>query len=81
MTYSSKIAVAVIVVGFIVTLLAFIKPHSAGVKLIRKLCFVHAAGWLVILLFSSEGHPPGFLIPLILFWLLNLVLLPAVSTA
>ena len=63
------------------TFIVFTKPHSDGGKLIRKLCFVNGAGWLVLLLFGSEGHPPGYLIPLILFWLLNVVLIPAASTA
>ena len=33
------------------------------------------------MLLSSTGHPPPFLIPTALFWLINLVLLPAAAFA
>jgi drug/metabolite transporter (DMT)-like permease len=63
----------------IVFLLSFIlaKPVSDGGRLARKLCIANAVGWLFILPLSSTGHPPPWLIPMVLFWLLNLGLVPA----
>jgi hypothetical protein len=45
------------------------------------LCVVNASGWLLILPLSDGGHPPAFLFPLLLFWLVNLPLLPATTVA
>ena len=61
--------------------LVLTKPISSGGKLSRKLCIVNAVGWIAILPLSSQGHPPPWLIPLIIFWLANLVLLPAAISA
>jgi hypothetical protein len=61
--------------------LSLAKPVSGGGTLSRKLCIANAIGWLIILPLSSTGHPPPFLIPTVLFWLINLVLLPAAAIA
>lgn len=57
------------------------KAPSDGGRLSRKLCIINAVGWLFILPLSNTGHPPPWLIPMVLFWLLNLVLLPAAAFA
>jgi hypothetical protein len=66
---------------FVFVSLRLIKPMSTGGKLARKLCIANAVGWLIILPLSTTGHPPPFLFPTILFWLVNLVLLPATASA
>ena len=70
-----------VVMLFVCSCLALTKPISSGGRLSRRLCIANAVGWLVILLLDSQGHPPPFLIPLIIFWLANLVLLPAAISA
>jgi hypothetical protein len=66
---------------FVFVCLSLAKPVSGGGKLSLKLCIANAIGWLIILPLSTSGHPPPFLIPLVLFWLINLVLLPAAGVA
>lgn len=56
------------------------RPVSDYGKLSLKLCVVNALGWFIILPLSNAGHPPPFLFPALLFWLLNLLLLPAAVT-
>jgi hypothetical protein len=57
------------------------KPVSGGGRLSLKFCIANAVGWLIILQLSGTGHPPPFLFPTLLFWLLNLVLLPATAVS
>lgn len=57
------------------------RPVSGGGKLSFKLCIANAIGWLIVLPLSTKGHPPPFLIPAVLIWLINLVLLPAAAFA
>ena len=66
---------------FVFVSLRLIKPMTGGGRLARKLCIANAVGWLIILPLSTTGHPPTFLFPTILFWLINLVLLPATAIA
>lgn len=61
--------------------LLLVKPASDGGRLTRKLCIGNAVGWILILPLPTTGHPPAFLIPFFLFWLSNLVLLPAAAIA
>jgi len=66
---------------FVFVCLRLIKPVTGGGKLSRKLCIANAVGWLIILPLSTTGHPPPFLFPTVVFWLINLVLLPATAIA
>jgi hypothetical protein len=66
---------------FVFVCLRLIKPVTGGGKLSLKLCIANAVGWLIILPLSTTGHPPPFLFPTIVFWLINLVLLPATAIA
>ena len=61
--------------------LFLVKPASEGGKLTRKLCIVNALGWIVIMPLPTTGHLPAYLIPMFLFWLVNLVLLPSAAIA
>jgi hypothetical protein len=66
---------------FLATCLLWKKPDSYAGKLSLKLCCVNAFGWLILLpLLSDRGHPPSWLFPALLFWLVNFVLLPATAT-
>lgn len=76
-----RILICVVAVMFIFVSLVLTKPVTDGGRLSRKLCIANAVGWLLISPLSSEGHPPTFLLPTILFWLINLVLLPAAGSA
>ena len=75
------------IIGFLVVLifvfvcLRLIRPVSAGGRLSLKLCIANAVGWLIILPLSTTGHPPPFLFPTAVFWLINLALLPATAIA
>lgn len=66
---------------FVFVTLRLIKPVSAGGSSAHKLCIANAVGWLIILPLSTTGHPPPSLFPTILFWLINLILLPATAIA
>ena len=77
---TTRIFICVVVIVFLSSLI-LAKPVSDGGRLARKLCIANAVGWLFILPLSSTGHPPPFLIPTALFWLINLVLLPAAAFA
>lgn len=76
-----RILIGVVAVLFIALSLTLIQPVSDGGRLTRKLCIGNAAGWICILPLSTRGHPPPFLFPALLFWLINLVVLPAAATA
>jgi hypothetical protein len=77
----ARILICLIVIAFISVSLSLAKPVSDGGKLSHKLCIANALGWLAILPLSNRGHPPPFLIPMIFFWLINLVLLPSAAIA
>jgi hypothetical protein len=77
----AKILICLVVVVFAFVSLSLARPVSGGGKLSLKLCIVNAVGWLVVLPLSTTGHPPPFLIPTLLFWLINVVLLPAAAIA
>ena len=77
----TRILICVAAIVFVSLSLTLTKPVSDGGRLARKLCIANAIGWLFILPLSSKGHPPPFLIPAILFWLINLVLIPASAIA
>lgn len=64
-----------------VAVLVLLKPASDGGRLALKLSLVNALGWIVMLALPPEGHPPLWLIVGVLFWPLNLVLIPASSVA
>lgn len=76
-----RILICVVAIVFIAASLSLTKPVSDGGRLTRKLCIGNAVGWLLLSPLSNSGHPPPVLIPLLLFWLINLVLLPAAATA
>ena len=77
----TKIIGFVIVILFVFVCLCVVKPVSGGGRLSLKLCIANAVGWLIILPLSSVGHPPPFLIPTVLFWIINVILLPAAAIA
>ncbi len=77
----AKILIFFVATVFVYISLRLVKPVSWGGTLSRKLCIANAAGWLIILPFSTVGHPPPFLIPTLVFWLINLVLLPTAAIA
>ena len=77
----ARILIGLVVITFVFLFLLLTKPVRGGGRLARKLCIANAVGWLFILPLSSTGHPPPFLIPMALFWLINLVLLPAAAFA
>lgn len=76
-----RILIGVVVLTFICVALVVTGPVSSGGRLARKLCIANAVGWLCILPLSTTGHPPTFLFPMIIFWLVNLLLLPAAASA
>jgi len=76
-----RILIAMIVVTFVAVCLGFTRPVSPGGRFSLKLALVNAAGWLIVLPLSDAGHPPPWLIGLAIFWLMNLVLLPAAMIA
>ena len=76
-----KISVLSVATLFLVLCILWKKPVSDGGKLSFKLCLVNALGWFFVLPLSDRGHPPPFLFPLLLFWLINLPLLPAAGVA
>ena len=76
-----KTTIFSVVALFIIICLLWKKPVSDGGKLSFRLCLVNALGWFFILPFSDKGHPPPFLFPMLLFWLINLPLLPATAAS
>ena len=78
-----KISIFSVATLFLIICLLWERPISDGGKLSLRLCAVNAAGWLLVLplTFSEGGHPPVWLFPLSLFWLVNLPLLPAAAVA
>ena len=76
-----KVIIFSVVALFVAASLLWRKPVSDSGRLSLKLCLVNALGWLLILPLSGGGHPPPFLFPTLLFWLVNLVLLPAAAAA
>jgi hypothetical protein len=77
----ARIIAFLAVIIFVFVCLRLIKPVTGGGKLSLKLCIANAVGWLIILPLSTTGHPPPFLFPTVVFWLINLVLLPATAIA
>ncbi len=77
---SVKILIGSIVITFLAISYLWKKPITDFGKISLKLCVLNAAGWLIVLPMSKEGHPPPFLFPALLFWLLNILLLPAAAT-
>ena len=77
----TKLIIITVVALFSATCFLWLKPISDCGKLARKLCLVNALGWVLLLLLSGRGHPPPFLFPALLFWLINLPLLPATAIA
>ena len=77
----TRVLIGVAAVLFVALSLTLTQPVSDGGRLTRKLCIGNAIGWICILPLSTRGHPPLFLLPALLFWLINLVLLPAAATA
>ena len=55
------------------------KPVTDFGKISLRLCVVNAVGWLVVLPLSTKGHPPSLLMGLMVFWLVNLILLPSIA--
>ena len=57
------------------------RPVTDPGKLTLKLCLFNALGWLIVLPVPDTGHPPPFVLAALLFWLLNLLLMPVTATA
>ena len=78
-----KVSICLVAAIFLTICLLWKRPISDGGKLSLKLCAVNAAGWLLIMLlpFSESGHPPPWLFPTLLFWLINLPLIPSAAVA
>jgi hypothetical protein len=76
----TRILIFLMAVLYLASLL-LIKPVSEGGKLTRKLSIANAVGWIIIMPLPTTGHLPAYLIPLVLFWLINLVLLPSAAIA
>jgi hypothetical protein len=77
----TKTIIFSVVALFIIISLLWTKPVSGYGKSSFKLCLVNAFGWLLLLPLSDTGHPPPSLYPTLLFWLINLALLPAIALA
>jgi hypothetical protein len=75
-----RILIGSIVIIFLAVSYLWKKPITDFGKISLKVCVANAAGWLIILPLSDRGHPPQFLFPAVLFWLLNFLLLPAAAT-
>ena len=79
-----RFVIAAAVVAF-ATIFLWRKLVTKLGKLSLVLCAVNAVGWLTIISdfmgTPSGGHPQPFFVPLVLFGLLNLVLLPAAAIA
>ena len=66
---------------WVVALFLWAKPASGYGRLARALLAANACGWLLVLpVVDVSGHPPPVVIWALLFWLLNLLLLPVAST-
>jgi hypothetical protein len=75
-----RILIFLMAVLYLLSLL-LVKPVSEGGRLTRKLSIANAVGWIVIMPLPTTGHLPAYLIPMFLFWLTNLVLLPSAAIA
>jgi CDP-diglyceride synthetase len=76
-----KLLIALVVLGFAAACLFITRPASAAGKFSLKLALINGAGWLLLLPLPNDGHPPLWLVALAVFWLINLVLLPAATIA
>ena len=75
------IAAGVIAVMWVAALFLWATPATGYGKLSRALLAVNAGGWLLGLSAAGVGgHPPPVVFWSLLFWLLNLLLLPVAST-
>ena len=74
-----KILIGLTVCVFLVLCYLWKTPLTDFGKISLRLCVVNAIGWFVVLSFSERGHPPSWLFPTLLFWLLNFILLPAIA--
>jgi hypothetical protein len=74
-----KALIALTVCFFLALCYLWKKPITDFGKVSLRICVVNAVGWFIILPFDDRGHPPSFLFPTLLFWLLNLILLPAIA--
>jgi hypothetical protein len=78
---AAKIAGGLIVLLWVAALFLWAKPFSGYGRLSRALLAANAGGWLLLLSVAGvSGHPPPVLFWALLFWLLNLLLLPVTST-
>ena len=75
----AKVLIGLTVCVFLALSYLWKYPLTDFGKMSWRLCVVNAVGWLIILPFSERGHPPSWLFPTLLFWLLNLILLPAIA--
>ena len=76
----ARIAIFAAVASFVVICYLWQRPVTGYGKLTLKLCAVNALGWFIVLSLPDRGHPPPYLFPALLFWLLNLLLQPAAAT-
>ena len=78
---AALIAVGIIAVLWAAVLFLWAKPATGHGKLARALLAANACGWLLLLPFAgASGHPPPVVIWALLFWPLNLLLLPVAAT-
>jgi len=75
-----KVVIALIVGGFVAVCYLWKRPLTDLGKVSRRLCALNAVGWVIVLLpWSTKGHPPTVLFPIAIFWLLNFILLPVIG--
>ena len=75
-----KFLIASVVGVFLAVCYLWKRPLTDFGKISRRLCALNAVGWAIVLLpWSKKGHPPSLLFPIVIFWLLNFVLLPAIG--
>lgn len=74
------IVAGIVVVLWVAALFLWAKPITEYGKWARALLAANGAGWLLGLAVAEvPGHPPPVVVFVVLFWPLNLLLLPAAS--
>jgi hypothetical protein len=74
-----KVLIGLTVVVFLALCYLWKTPRTDFGKISLRLCVVNAVGWLVVLPLSNKGHPPSWVLGIMVFWLVNLILLPSIA--
>ena len=74
-----KLLIGAVVVSFLAVSYLWKKPVTHFGRIALRLSIVNVIGWVILLFLPDGGHPPLWLFPLHGFWLLNLILLPAIT--